>query len=68
MENRAPKIVKRGDVGTIQPIDVSNLKSTNGPKIVQLADLKKDLGQPVPNIPRVDRFPVAQNIEEEADD
>ena len=68
MENRTPKIIKRGEVSNIQPIDISNLNNSNIPKIVQMADLKKGQGQPVPNIPMMDRFPYAHNIEEEAAD
>ena len=49
MENRSPKIVKRGDAGNIQPIDISNLK--NGKN-----------NAPVPNVPRVDMFPNVEPV------
>lgn len=65
MENKSPKIVKKGEVGNIQTIDVSNLKKNNGLKIVPMSNMDRD---PVPNIPNVDRFPYTPNFEDEAKD
>lgn len=78
MENREPRIVKKGEIAAnIKTIDVENLKKhadpspTNGPRIIQMSELRKTNTnmninpisvETVPNIPIVDGM-----IDEEED-
>jgi len=76
MENREPRIVKKGEIAAnIKTIDVENLKKhadpspTNGPRIIQMSELRKTnininpiSVEAVPNIPIVDGM-----IDEEED-